>query len=198
MPYPVRTRQSAPSNMRRLFLAELEKKRIWIEVALNRLYIREASFGLCGSQIELFSKAAKVFFCLLSLWTPLFQKYEAYGSTWPHECYVCSSTKFGQYPPRQPWNVCCTRIVFIKLVVLSCKETYSKHGMSLFANTLLALLPNFFRELALQSSKRTTIKACMSVRIFYFAGLIRLQRSNSLFFTVKSVECTWAASTASS
>lgn len=107
---------------------------MWIE-ASNGLYIREACFGyLCGSQIELFSKAAKVLICLLSLWTPLFQKYEPSRLyTAPRTCYVCSSTKFSQYPARQSWNVCCTRIVFIKLVVLSCSETYSKQGI-MFVN----------------------------------------------------------------
>lgn len=41
-------------------------------------------------------------------------------------------------------------------------------GHNVCQPTLLALLPNCFWELALQFSKRTTIKACMSVRILYF------------------------------
>lgn len=75
------------------------------------------------------------------------------------------------------------------IVVLSCSETYSKQGIMFVNRPYWPYCRNCFWELALQFSKRTTIKACTSVRILYFARFIRLQRSSSLSSTVKSVEC---------
>ena len=113
-----------------------------------------------------------------------------HGSTWPHECYVCSSTKFSQYPARQSWNVCCTRIVFIKLVVLSCSETYSKQGIMFVNRPYWPYCRIVFGNSPFNLvNEQHAIKACMSVRILYFTRFIRLQRSSSLSSTVKSVEC---------